>query len=106
MKKKFEFIYNWFEKAGQVIVRFRSDAKEARIEVEDNGPGIPAEFHEKIFEKFLQGAERSKTSTGLGLAFCKMAIESHGGRIFVESSVGMGSRFIILLPRSTATEGE
>ena len=69
--------------------------------VADNGPGIPAEYHELIFRKF----ERVKQpevprvrSSGLGLAFCKLAVEAHGGRIWVQSSEGRGSQFHIVLP--------
>ena len=69
--------------------------------VADNGPGIPPEYHELIFRKF----ERAKQpevprvrSSGLGLAFCKLAVEVHGGRIWVRSTEGMGSHFHIALP--------
>ncbi len=69
--------------------------------VADNGPGIPPEYHELIFRKF----ERAKQpevprvrSSGLGLAFCKLAVEGHGGRIWVQSTEGSGSQFHIALP--------
>lgn len=69
--------------------------------VADNGPGIPREYHELIFRKF----ERVRTpetprvrSSGLGLAFCKLAVEAHGGRIWVASSEGRGSEFYVALP--------
>jgi two-component system, sensor histidine kinase and response regulator len=70
--------------------------------VSDNGPGIPAEYHEVIFRKF----ERVKTaniprtrSSGLGLAFCKLVVDAHGGRIWVQSGgEGKGSAFHITLP--------
>ena len=69
--------------------------------VADNGPGIPPEYHELIFRKF----ERAKQpevprvrSSGLGLAFCKLAVEVHGGRIWVRSTEGSGSQFHIALP--------
>lgn len=71
----------------------------ARVEVTDNGPGIPAEYHTKIFEKFGQvGTGRPRYSTGLGLAFCKLAVETHGGQIGVKSTVGSGSTFWFTLP--------
>ena len=72
------------------------------VSVQDYGPGIPAEYHEKIFEKFgvveaMQvGARRS---TGLGLTFCKFAVEAHGGRIGVESAQDQGCLFWFALPR-------
>lgn len=76
-------------------------AEEVRITVADDGPGIPPQFHERIFEKFGQVEARTQRqlhSTGLGLAFCKLAVESHGGRIGLESEVGRGSVFWFTLP--------
>lgn len=75
--------------------------------VEDNGPGIPAEFHELIFQKFgrVKTAHVPRVrSSGLGLAFCKLVIEAHGGRIWVRSVPGPGagdgggSTFYVQLP--------
>jgi len=69
--------------------------------VTDNGPGIPPEYHEVIFRKFGQ-VELPRTprtrSSGLGLTFCKLVVERHGGRIWVKSAEGMGSSFYIELP--------
>ncbi|GAC1686689.1 MAG: hybrid sensor histidine kinase/response regulator [Gemmatimonadaceae bacterium] len=69
--------------------------------VSDNGPGIPREYHEIIFRKFEQVRTRNiprVRSSGLGLAFCKLAVEAHGGRIWVQSADGEGSAFHIFLP--------
>mgnify|MGYP001156610738 FL=1 len=74
-----------------------------RVSVTDNGPGIPAEYHEKIFDKFCQiecRDHKQKYSTGLGLTFCKMAVEAHRGHIGIESEVGKGSMFWFELPSS------
>lgn len=71
------------------------------LRVSDAGPGIPVEEQAKIFEKFGQvesGQVKRKYSTGLGLTFCKMAIEAHGGKIGVESEPGQGSTFWFCLP--------
>jgi len=80
----------------------RRDGDGILITVADNGPGIPPEYHEVIFRKF----ERVKTagvpgtrSSGLGLAFCKLVVDAHGGRIWVQSAgEGKGSAFHIALP--------
>jgi two-component system, sensor histidine kinase and response regulator len=69
--------------------------------VRDTGEGIPRESFTRIFEKFGQVESRKegrKMSTGLGLTFCKMAVEAHGGHIWVESELGQGSAFFVSLP--------
>ncbi len=84
-----------------VIVRTDRLNGHARVSVTDRGPGIPAEFRVKIFEKFgqIDGRRKGrKVSTGLGLAFCKLAVEAHGGVIGVKSQPGAGSIFWLELP--------
>jgi signal transduction histidine kinase len=79
----------------------RDAAAGVRFAVSDTGPGIAPEYHELIFRKFerVQRADsRGGRNSGLGLAFCKLAVEAHGGRIWVQSTVGQGSRFYVLLP--------
>ena len=69
--------------------------------VRDTGEGIPTNALERIFEKFGQVENRQagrKMSTGLGLTFCKLAVEAHGGRIWAESTPGIGSVFFFTLP--------
>jgi len=85
----------------QLHVSARASDGGVLFAVQDNGPGIPSEFHEIIFQKF----GRAKTgnvprvrSSGLGLAFCKLVIEAHGGRIWVKSAPGEGSTFYVQLP--------
>ena len=73
------------------------------IEVKDNGPGIRKIIQDKIFERFAQFEAKdsgSTPSTGLGLAFCKMAIDAHNGEIGVESEVDRGSTFWFTLPNA------
>jgi signal transduction histidine kinase len=67
--------------------------------VTDTGPGIPPEERPRVFEKFQQTSVTGRRAgTGLGLPFCKLAVEAHGGQIWVESEVGKGSSFIMRLP--------
>ena len=89
-----------------VRVRVETSNGDVRVLVSDEGPGIPAAWHERIFDKFGQlQASRShvKHSSGLGLTFCKLAISAHGGRIGVESEPGQGSTFWFQLPRGDAS---
>jgi signal transduction histidine kinase len=86
---------------GKVELHIVSTAGETRCEVRDNGSGVPVEYQESIFEKFGQvegGGKHRMFSTGLGLTFCKMAVEAHGGRIGVESRDGKGATFWFVLP--------
>jgi two-component system sensor histidine kinase/response regulator len=79
----------------------RSDANGILFTVADDGPGIPGEYQEIIFRKFERvrspNAPRVRSS-GLGLTFCRLAVESHGGRIWVKSGEGEGSTFYVQLP--------
>lgn len=89
---------------GQVQLWARCEAQTKAgatlIGVSDSGPGIPAEAQSRIFEKFQQVAaiQGRRRGTGLGLAFCKLAVEAHGGRIWIESRPEQGATFIIALP--------
>ena len=72
------------------------------LSVADSGEGIPRESFERIFEKFGQVENRKAgraMSTGLGLTFCKMVVEAHGGRIWIESEIGQGSNFAFAIPK-------
>jgi signal transduction histidine kinase/CheY-like chemotaxis protein len=68
-----------------------------RVEVEDNGPGIPPEIREKIWVSFFT-TRGGQGGTGLGLAACMEIIRQSGGKIWVESELGQGAKFIVLLP--------
>jgi GAF domain-containing protein len=85
---------------GRVWVRARSKDAAVCVEVGDTGPGIPAEDQERIFLEFQQaGSDAGKPQgTGLGLALAKKFVEMHGGKIWLESEVGKGSRFFFRLP--------
>jgi signal transduction histidine kinase len=62
----------------------------------DTGPGIPLEIQSQLFQKFVTGGQQEHGS-GLGLAFCKLAVEAHGQRIWVESTAGVGTTFTFTL---------
>jgi signal transduction histidine kinase len=83
---------------GVVTLKTRAGSKgEVVIEVEDNGPGVPAEVRERIFEVFYSSRGGG---TGLGLPIAKQIVERHGGEIEVDSVEGQGTTFRIRLPRS------
>jgi PAS domain S-box-containing protein len=71
------------------------------VSVVDDGPGLPLKLRERVFERFVTG-RHAASGSGLGLAFCKLAVEAQGGRIRAESALGGGARFVFTLPR----EGE
>ena len=82
------------------------DEAEAWIAISGNGPGIPQEDQELIFDKFGQASSgRQRGGSGLGLAFCKLAVEAQKGRIGVASSPGMGSTFWFTLPMAESRNG-
>ena len=78
-----------------------AEGPHALCAVADTGPGIAAEAQEAIFERFQRGAKPQpgrRGGTGIGLTYCRLAVEAHGGRIWVESQVGQGSVFYFTLP--------
>lgn len=88
---------------GFVRVSVERQPGRVRVKVSDNGPGIAPEHHRRIFEKFGQvQTGRTRIGTGLGLTFCRLAIEAHGGKIGVESEVDHGSTFWFEIPDAEA----
>ena len=83
-----------------IYVRAKTLKGKAQIEIQDNGPGIPEKELKKIFEEFYRGSKTRTTTegTGLGLAISKKIVLAHKGKIWVESSEGMGSKFCFTLP--------
>ncbi len=91
-----------------IAFKTRAERKSSVIfSVADSGEGIPREAFDRIFEKFGQAQDRQggrTMSTGLGLTFCKMVAEAHGGRIWLESEIGQGSDFLLAIPcQATST---
>jgi signal transduction histidine kinase len=85
--------------AGKFYIAARQEEDWVQIWVQDNGPGIPESDQDRIFEKFTRlNSKDSPRGLGLGLAYCRLAVEGHGGRIWVESQPGEGSRFTLTLP--------
>jgi PAS domain S-box-containing protein len=91
--------------SGRIDVSANIDRNFAQISVQDNGIGIAKEYHESVFEMFHQVGEMAvgtREGTGLGLAISKRLVEEHGGRIWVESEPGKGSRFTFTIPLDVA----
>jgi signal transduction histidine kinase len=83
----------------EVSVAWPAGQPVAECRVRDQGPGIPPEYRERIFQKFYQmPGPRRRRGTGLGLPFSRLAVEAHGGRIGVEDNPGGGSVFVFTLP--------
>lgn len=90
---------------GEVRLHARQEGGWLRIEVSDEGAGIPEEFLPRLFEPFIQGElqGRGPKGTGLGLAISRALVELHHGRIGVEPGPAGGSRFFIMLPLAPGT---
>jgi signal transduction histidine kinase len=87
---------------GHIEIRVEQKEQALWVYIQDDGEGIPLEYQQRIFEKFVQVLDPNGTpirkGTGLGLTFCRLAIEAQGGRIWVESKLGQGSTFVFMLP--------
>jgi len=88
---------------GHVVIQTNQNAAAPdyiRVDVIDNGPGVPDEYKENLFEQFVQvkGRQKVRRGVGLGLAFCKLVAEAHGGKIWIEDNPAGGSIFAFTLP--------
>ncbi len=88
---------------GEITLGVEFDDQQSKIWIQDSGPGISAAEQEFIFDKFTRlNPEGDQKGFGLGLAYCRLAIEGHGGQIWVESEPNQGSRFTFTLPYYSA----
>ncbi|HXF85071.1 MAG TPA: GAF domain-containing protein [Anaerolineales bacterium] len=90
---------------GQIEVGARGEGDWLHLWVRDQGPGIPPSEQERIFDKFARLHGKNKPSgLGIGLAFCRLAVQGHGGRIWVESEIGKGTTFHFTFPIATSEQ--
>ena len=94
--------------AGDVILSLRRHNNQAELRVSDNGPGVPPDLRERIFEPFyrLPGATERDGGVGLGLALVKAIVLRHGGAVFCEASASGGACFVVHLPQDLANDGK
>ena len=88
-----------------VDIVYQPEQNNMLISISDQGPGIAEPFRESVFDKFHRvQAKGGPKGLGLGLAFCRLAVEAHGGRIWVDDADGGGARFNFILPTSTENQ--
>src|SRR6185312_4586753 len=90
--------------SGTITLSLNDDGKSIVCCVEDTGEGIPADYLSRVFEKFEQVQGNRRGGTGLGLTISRFFVESHHGRIWVESEVGHGSRFYFTVPKDLVAD--
>jgi PAS domain S-box-containing protein len=93
-------------KEGQIELNaIQPDPENILFTISDTGPGIPPDQQDIIFDRFVRAKETVARGSGLGLALCKLAVEAHGGQIWVESELEQGSAFKFTLPIQPAGDG-
>ena len=86
----------------KIFVRLKAEAGVVRFEVEDQGPGLSKEDQKKLFGKFARLSAKptgGEHSTGLGLSIVKRLVEAMNGKVWCESELGMGAKFIVTIPQ-------
>jgi two-component system sensor histidine kinase/response regulator len=90
-------------KGTEIRITLTPSYDQISVSVLDQGPGIPPEHRQRVFDKFFQIGQ-VKNSSGLGLAFCKLAVDAHGGKISVDDGDTVGSKFSFWLPLTTSPQ--
>ena len=93
----------------QTSIEARSAENHIRLEVHDQGHGIPKHMRDQVFKKFVrleEGGPNTRSSSGLGLSFCRLVAEAHEGRIWVEGNLPKGSSFVLELPEAGAVNDQ
>jgi signal transduction histidine kinase len=109
LNKLFSHILNnaaKYTESGEIVVAAEKAGEMLKVCVEDTGIGISQDKHDRIFDSFSQassGADRLYEGAGVGLAISKKVVELHGGRIWLNSAPGKGSRFFFTLPLKPTT---
>jgi len=94
---------NYSPQGGEIVVELENEIDEILLSVKDSGIGIPEEAKATLFESFIRGSNVGSISgTGLGLAIVKRSVDLHQGQIECESEVGIGTRFVVRIPRVVA----
>ena len=91
-----------------ITISVRRTGRQAEFSIEDRGPGVAAEEHARIFERFYQSESGQRARSGgygLGLAIARLIVEQHGGRIWIESNPGEGATFYVTLPLADGEAG-
>jgi two-component system sensor histidine kinase KdpD len=83
-----------------VVIQARTEPKQLVINVSDNGPGLPAELLQRVFDKFFRAPNAPAGGSGLGLAIVKGFVEAHGGQISASNRPGGGAMFTIRIPQN------
>jgi signal transduction histidine kinase len=83
---------------GTVTVKSEAQPNEVRFSVSDTGPGIPEAYRDLVFEPYWQAPATAHLGAGLGLSIAKQIVQQHGGKIWVESAEGHGSKFVFTIP--------
>ena len=89
-------------RGGAITIATSGATDGVHFSITDTGPGIPAAELPRVFDRFWQAKETAKAGTGLGLSICRGIIEGHRGRIWVESTIGVGTTFHFVLPTESS----